>query len=317
MTPLATALTTAQETAPATASAEYRQDLAGSRAANTIKAYAAWAARFDTWRGQEPAQAAADGELAAYLRALEAAGKAPASIAQAAAAIAYRARVNGQPNSKGPQTQAALERIRRQRQDRGRGQSAALTLEDVGAMLNAARQAAPYGRGTESPARQETRSRRDAAMLGLLFYAGMRRSEAAAVTAADVQTAQDAPGCAVVAVRRSKTNPDGSAADMRLVKNSAAAALLELAADAQGSESPLLGIGPDQIANRVKALAKAAGIAGRITAHSARIGLASELTRRGASTTETMLAGGWKTARMVAHYSAGATAERGAVAKYL
>ena len=43
----------------------------------------------------------------------------------------------------------------------------------------------------------------------------------------------------------------------------------------------------------------------------------SELTAAGASTTETMLAGGWKTARMVAHYSAGASAERGAVAKYL
>ena len=47
------------------------------------------------------------------------------------------------------------------------------------------------------------------------------------------------------------------------------------------------------------------------------MGLASELTRRGASVTETMLAGGWKTARMVARYSVGATAERGAVAKYL
>ena len=46
-------------------------------------------------------------------------------------------------------------------------------------------------------------------------------------------------------------------------------------------------------------------------------GLASELTARGASTTEVMLAGNWKTARMVAHYSAGATAERGAVRKYL
>ena len=49
----------------------------------------------------------------------------------------------------------------------------------------------------------------------------------------------------------------------------------------------------------------------------ARVGLASELTARGASTTEVMLAGNWRTARMVAHYSAGATAERGAVAKYL
>ena len=31
----------------------------------------------------------------------------------------------------------------------------------------------------------------------------------------------------------------------------------------------------------------------------------------------TSFAGNWKTARMVAHYSAGATAERGAVARYL
>ena len=59
-----------------------------------------------------------------------------------------------------------------------------------------------------------------------------------------------------------------------------------------------------------------AGVEG-VTAHSGREGLASELTAAGASTTETMLAGGWKTARMVAHYSAGASAERGAVAKYL
>ena len=63
--------------------------------------------------------------------------------------------------------------------------------------------------------------------------------------------------------------------------------------------------------------AAAAGLPGRLTAHSGRVGLASELTARGASTTAVMLAGAWKTARMVAHYSAGATAELGAVARYL
>ena len=56
----------------------------------------------------------------------------------------------------------------------------------------------------------------------------------------------------------------------------------------------------------------------RVTAHSGRVGLASELTSRGASTTDVMLAGNWKTSRMVAHYySAAATAERGAVARHL
>ena len=74
---------------------------------------------------------------------------------------------------------------------------------------------------------------------------------------------------------------------------------------------------PLQIQRRFTAAARAAGIEARVTAHSGRVGLASELTARGASTTEVMLAGNWKTARMVAHYSAGATAERGAVRKYL
>ena len=71
------------------------------------------------------------------------------------------------------------------------------------------------------------------------------------------------------------------------------------------------------LAERFLAAARAAGIEARVTAHSGRVGRASELTARGASTTEIMLAGNWKTARMVAHYSAGATAERGAVRKYL
>ncbi len=79
----------------------------------------------------------------------------------------------------------------------------------------------------------------------------------------------------------------------------------------------VVGLSPLQIQRRFTDAARAAGIEARLTAHSGRVGLASELTARGASTTEVMLAGNWKTARMVAHYSAGATAERGAVRKYL
>ena len=66
-------------------------------------------------------------------------------------------------------------------------------------------------------------------------------------------------------------------------------------------------LSPLQIQRRFTAAARAAGIEARL-AHSGRVGLASELTARGASTTEVMLAGNW-TARMVAHYSAGATAD--------
>ena len=61
---------------------------------------------------------------------------------------------------------------------------------------------------------------------------------------------------------------------------------------------------------RFTAAAETVGVERRVTAHSGRIGLASELTSCGVSTTDVMLAGNWKTSGMVAHYSAVATAER-------
>ena len=124
----------------------------------------------------------------------------------------------------------------------------------------------------------------------------------------------------VVYVRRSKTDQDGTAADVRYLKNGCAVALRQLrdritvqrsGLRPEPTDQVLGGLNGQSIARRLAAAAKSAGIEGRITGHSGRVGLASELTARGASTTETMLAGGWKTARMVAHYSAGAAAEAG------
>ena len=74
---------------------------------------------------------------------------------------------------------------------------------------------------------------------------------------------------------------------------------------------------PRAIGRRLTAAAEDAGIERRVTAHSGRLGLASKLSHRGASTTAVRLADHWRTARMVAHDSAGATAAHGAVAHYL
>ena len=76
-----------------------------------------------------------------------------------------------------------------------------------------------------------------------------------------------------------------------------------------GPEDRVVPLSPQMVGLRFQASARAAGVEARVTAHSARVGLASELTRRGASTTDVMLAGNWKTSRMVAHYPSGATAE--------
>ena len=158
---------------------------------------------------------------------------------------------------------------------------------------------------------------------GLLFMAGRRRSEVSAVEWRDVTAATDGAGV-LVAVRQSKTNPDGDTADLRYLKTGVARAVRTLRAHRTpaGATGPaptarVVPLTGQQIGQRFTAAASAAGLARRVTAHSGRVGLASELTARGASTTAVMLAGNWKTARMVAHYSAGATAERGAVATYL
>ena len=63
------------------------------------------------------------------------------------------------------------------------------------------------------------------------------------------------------------------------------------AADADAAPTDrVVGLSPLQIQRRFTAAARAAGIEARVTAHSGRVGLASELTARGASTTDVMLA---------------------------
>ena len=140
-----------------------------------------------------------------------------------------------------------------------------------------------------------------------------RESELAVVVA----DSTDGDGM-LVTVRRSKTNPEGDVNDVRFVKDGVARALRTLrAATSPEPGDRVVPLSAQMIGLRFTAAATAAGVESRVTAHSGRVGLASELTSRGASTTDVMLAGNWKTSRMVAHYSAGATAQRGAVARYL
>ena len=105
--------------------------------------------------------------------------------------------------------------------------------------------------------------------------------------------------------------------DVRFVKDGVARALRTLrAATTPEPGDRVVPLSAQMIGLRFTAAAVTAGVESRVTAHSGRVGLAAELTSRGASTTDVMLAGNWKTSRMVAHYSAGATAERGAGARY-
>ena len=229
-----------------------------------------------------------------------------------------RAKLAGQPDPAGAATARVLGGYRRTAADRGRGQAAPLSADGLAAILATAERPRTDGRGVESHTTAQRRGRTDAVIAGLLFMGGLRRSEVSALEWRDVSDASDGDGV-LITVRTSKTNQEGDTADVRYLKNGAAKAIRTVRADRPDAAPTdrVVGLGSLQIQRRFTAAAHAAGIEARLTAHSGRVGLASELTARGASTTEVMLAGNWRTSRMVAHYSAGAAAERGAVAKYL
>ena len=84
--------------------------------------------------------------------------------------------------------------------------------------------------------------------------------------------------------------------DVRFVKDGVARALRTLrAAAGPVPEDQVVPLSPQMVRLRFAAAARAAGVEARVTAHSRRVGLALEVTSRGASTTDVMLAGNWKT----------------------
>ena len=247
------------------------------------------------------------------------AGRAPATAALAVAAVRFRATLAGQPDPAGAATARVLGGYRRTAADRGRGQAAPLRADGLAAILATADRPRTDGRGVEFPhhgAPPGPHGRRDRRLVVHGRVAPLR-SRRRALEWRDVSDASGEGDGVLITVRTSKTNQEGDTADVRYLKNGAARAIRTLRAADAAPTDRVVGLSPLQIQRRFTAAARAAGIEARVTAHSGRVGLASELTARGASTTEVMLAGNWKTARMVAHYSAGATAERGAVAKYL
>ena len=110
----------------------------------------------------------------------------------------------------------------------------------------------------------------------------------------------------VVTVRRSKTDPTGGRADVRRPVGGCAAAARSLhAAVSPEPGDSVAGFGVDQISRRfAAALRRGPASRGGGTSHGGRVGLAVELTARGASTHAIQLAGRWKDLAMVGRYAA-------------
>ena len=101
---------------------------------------------------------------------------------------------------------------------------------------------------------------RAAVIAGLLFMAGMRRSEVSALHWADVADSTDGDGM-LVTVRRSKTNQEGEVNDVRFVKDGVARALRTLrTATSPEPGDRVVPLSAQMVGLRFTAAAEAAGV---------------------------------------------------------
>ena len=152
-------------------------------------------------------------------------------------------------------------------------------------------------------------------MVAILSDAGLRRSEAATLTWGEVQRWDDGSGR--ITVIRSKTDVEAAGAVVAITP-AAMQALSAIRPVGVASEAKVFGLSESQIARRVKAIAKAAGLTDWefFSGHSGRVGMARRMAQNGAPTHEIERQGRWKQGGgMVGRYTRGESA--GSALRYL
>ena len=194
-------------------------------------------------------------------------------------------------------------------------QSGALTADVLAVIRLTAVQPRRRGRGIETPQQAAERARCDLALVAVLSDAGLRRSEAAALTWGDVQRWDD--GSARITVVRSKTDAEAQGAVVAITP-AAMDALSTIRPAGVASEMKVFGLSESQIARRVKAIARAAGLENWefFSGHSGRVGMARRMAQNGAPTHEIERQGRWEQGGgMVGRYTRGESA--GSALRYL
>ena len=194
-------------------------------------------------------------------------------------------------------------------------QSGALTADVLAVIRLTVVQPRRRGRGIETPAQAAERGKFDVALVAMLSDAGLRRSEAAALTWGDVVRWEDGSGR--ITVIRSKTDAEAQGAVVAITP-AAMDALSGLRPAGVGGDEKVFGRSESQIARRVKVIAKAAGLTDweYFSGHSGRVGMARRMAQNGAPTHEIERQGRWKQGGgMVGRYTRGESA--GSALRYL
>ena len=291
----------------------------GADAAGTVRVYRSALKGLDAWH-RERGLSYSDASMAEFVHDMHRARKAPATIAKTLAAVSYIVKRSKEtpgapdtPNPIGPFTKRAMKAARKAGADRGPGQVAGVQWGQADA---AAAQAANGG-GSLS-------GLRDAAMIAVASDGLLRVAELVAVTVGDVEARADGSG--VLTIKRSKTDQEGAGAVVYLsaVTMKRVAAWREAGAVEtgrlfrrirRGDHVQAAGISDRSAREIVKARCADAGIDGRVSGHSLRVGSAHSLATAGASVVEMQTAGRWASPRMPGYYARKIEAGRGAVAR--
>ena len=290
-------------------------------AAKTRRVYAGVLRALSKWLDGRPAT---DALLARYLGVLFDRGRAPPSAVHLVAAVHHAAKECARAGLRstdpvGPATKERLERFHREGAERGTGQVRGISWKEAKRMC----------RRAEAP--DDLRGKRDAAIISVMSDALLRVAEVSGLRVDDVTFLPD--GTARILIRRSKsvsrvreTDQRGRGAVQYLCARAAdrlrrwmsagriASGALFRAVDRWGRVSKR-GLGPDSVRAAIKRRAREAGIQGRVSGHSLRIGSAQELAEGGASLAELQKEGRWKDPSMPALYIRNQEASRGAVAR--
>ena len=174
-------------------------------------------------------------------------------------------------------------------------------------------------RDGEWEAKTAHRAAFDAALISLMRDCLLRRSEAAAVKWGDIKV-EITPGHAygVLTIPFGKTDPFGNS-DVGYVHISTMARLHEMAAlrgrDISRPDQLVFGIGEKQVANRIKAACDHAGLMGRFSGHSCRVGMAIDLATYNTPLVGIMQSGRWRIPKTVMKYIKSIAAGDNAVAQ--
>ena len=253
-----------------------------------------------------------DNLLATYITELYQAGKSPATISKIVAAVKWTAKNHdmGTAHLSFEITDKTLAGIRRKGKGRGRGQVDGITWEEVEQIC------------TLAEAEETVAGLRDSALIRLMSDCLLRISEAVAVDVADVDSA--------LTVHQSKTNPGTTGIpDVTLYIGEPTQEAIKRYCEAGGiTDGPLFRwirrgdhvtrgrLTVDGVRKIIKRRARAAGIEGKISGHSLRIGSAISLAQAGASVVNMQVAGRWKSPQMPAHYARAELVEQGAIARF-